>query len=198
MKLKFVVIVFAVLLPLSAQAQLTRVSIKQIQEVPLDSLLKLDSCGTCGWTLQASAYLGDTVGITAVCVVPPKVLTYTAAGFTMLLYDTGAVAEWGAIFVRVNVPTDSSQAILDGFLNVHRGDVIEMVGIVSEFPMSSPLSTTQLQPVSGIPIIITGTAPIPPPIHKTIGDFNRGYVPSMIRPHYSTGEPFESMVVEIY
>jgi hypothetical protein len=174
------------------------VSLRQIQEVPIDSLHLLDSLqGTPGgrWTLQTSPYLGDTVTVTALCVVQPKVLTFTACGFTMILYDTGAFSSWGAILVRVNSPQDTAQIILDGFLNVERGDIVTMTGIVQEFPTGLPNSVTQFQPVAGIPISIVGVGPVPPPVPKEISDFATGIFPATTRVRYSTGEPYESVIV---
>ncbi|MBI4536177.1 MAG: T9SS type A sorting domain-containing protein [Ignavibacteriae bacterium] len=116
----------------------------------------------------------------------------------MLLYDSSATTEWGAIFVRVNAPADTLQSFIDGFLNVERGDIITMTGLISEFPNTITLmnSVTQLQPIPGITINIEGTSPLPAPIPKTVGDFYQGIFPAGGRPvRYSTGEPFESMLV---
>jgi hypothetical protein len=93
-----------------------QVTIRTIQENPFDSLrladsLQLNSPGR--WTLQIADRVesslstpfpadstDDTVTIVGLCVVPPKVIGYTASGYTMILYDTIANnTEWGAIFV---------------------------------------------------------------------------------------------------
>ena len=190
-------ILMLMLLSFTATAQYPTVSIRQIQEVPLDSLWLLDTCMSCAsWLAQASPLLGDTVEVTAVCVVPPTILDYISNGFTMLLCDTGAISSWGGIFVRVNSPADTLEAIIDGFRNVRRGDVVRMTGIVEEFPAGSPLSETQFRPVPGYPISILGTANVPAPFHKQIGDFNTGIYGYGQRPHFVTGEPFEDLVVE--
>ncbi len=183
-----------------AQAQIPEVTIKQFQQVPFDSLLLADQLQNntpARWTLQRAVapYYGDTVTITAVCVVPAKVLTFTAAGFTMLLYDTGTVNNWGAIFVRVNSPTDSAQIILDGFLNVERGDVIKITGLISDFPLTSMNSATQFQPIAGRPIEILGTAPLPTHKSMSLGDFYHGVFPGGLV-QYSSGEPYEGFLVE--
>src|SRR5512138_2926006 len=99
----FVAVLFIVTL---AQAQYPLVTVRQIQEVPVDSLIAADAItnfsanlGQPRWTLQTSPYMGDTVTVIGLCVVPPRLITYTANGNTMVLYDTGAVSEWGGLFV---------------------------------------------------------------------------------------------------
>ncbi|MFN0158322.1 MAG: T9SS type A sorting domain-containing protein [Bacteroidota bacterium] len=181
-------------------AQIPHISIRQFQEAPFDSLLLADvlqNSVPSRWTLQRSPapYYLDTVTITAVCAVPAKVLTFTAGGFTMLLYDTGAVSNWGSVFVRVNAPTDTAQIILDGFLNVERGDIIEITGLVSEFPLTSMNSLTQFQPIAGRPINIIGSAPAPGYTPMSVGDFQQGVFPGG-PVKYSTGEPREGWMVE--
>lgn len=180
-------------------AQYPTITIRQMNEVPLDSLVLADSLQSTQpgrWTLQASPYMGDTVTVVGLCVVPPKILTFTAGGFTMLLYDTSANnTVWGGVFVRVNAPADTAQIILDGFLNVEAGDVIRITGLVSEFPTGSMNSVTQLQPIAGIPIPILGSRPLPPYMRMNVGDFYRGIFPGG-RVRYSTGEPKEGMLVE--
>lgn len=181
-------------------AQHPRITLRQAQFQPLDSLIVADSVqGTslARMSLQASAYDGDTITVTALCVVPAKVLTFTAGGWTMLLYDTATVNNWGGMFVRVNAPADTLLAQQDGFLNVERGDIITITGRISEFPTGLN-SVTQFQPIPGIPISIVGTGQIPPPIRKTVGDFYRGIFPASGKPvRYSTGEPYESLIVEL-
>jgi hypothetical protein len=183
-------------------AQYPNVTIRQIGEVPMDSLLLADNLQNTQplrWTLQksplmswASPFKGDTVTVTALCVVPAKILTFTQAGYTMLLADTGESHPWGGLLVRAN---DTVKAITDGFMNVAAGDIITMTGVVSEFPTFSMNSVTQFAPIPNIPINIIGSAPIPPPIRKSIGDFYLGIDPAgLVR--YSTGEPYESMYVE--
>jgi hypothetical protein len=182
-------------------AQYPRVTIRQIQEVPADSLLKADTLQNsvpARWTLQASPYVGDTVTVTALCVVPPKVITYTAAGYTMILYDTTAAGPWGGLLVRVNAPGDTAQIILDGFLSVEAGDIIEMTGLISEFPTLSMNSITQFQPIAGDSItILSGGNPLPPPFVMKTGDFYKGLF-SAGKTQYSTGEPLEGMYVELH
>lgn len=192
--------IFLITLSTSVFAQYPSVSIRQIQEVPADSLLLLDSLGCIRWTAQASPYYGDTVIVTGVCVVPAKVLNYTASGFNLLLADTGSQAEWGGVFVRPNVATGSPDTILAiqwGVLQVAPGDIIRFVGYVDEFPETSCASTTQVVPLLNHPLEIIGTAPVPPPVAVRVPDFYQGAFPLGGRIHYSTGEKYEGMRVRI-
>lgn len=183
--------------------QYPHVSLRDVQFQPIDSLVIADSVQGTAFSrisLQASNYVGDTVTVTARCVIPPKILTFTAGGFTMLLYDTATVNSWGAIFVRVNAPADTAQIIQDGFLSVEAGDIITITGLISEFPttINQMNSVTQFQPIAGIPIVPVGAGSLPSHVAKTTGDFYRGIFPASGKPvRYSTGEPFESVLVEL-
>jgi len=179
-------------------AQYPQVTIRQIQEVSIDSLRLLDSLqGTqlSRWTLQASPYYRDTVIVTGVCVVPAKVLTYTALGFNLLIADTGSPSIWGGLFVRPNISAaDTIIAIQWGILNVGPGDVVRFGGYVDEFPSASVFSSTQIVPLFSIPLQIIGSVPIPPPVLRRISDFYSSAYPGG-RVRFSTGEPYESMRV---
>jgi hypothetical protein len=182
----------------------TFTTIRQFSENPLDSLLKADTLQntvTSRWTLQAAPRMGDTVRITARCVVPAGVLTFTLGKFTMLLYDTARTTNtWGAVLVRVSGVADTAQIILDGFLNVERDDIIQMTGVVQEFPTLSMNSVTQFQPIAGRPItILSSNAQRPQYIQKNVSDFYRGIFqapPSTYPVRYSTGEPLEWLLVQ--
>jgi len=175
------------------------VTIQQIQQVPDDWLRLADSLQRSQplrWTLQASPYFGDTVTVTALCVVPAKVITFTASGFTMLLYDTASRGSWRGLFVRVS--GDTNQAIADGFLNVQRGNIIRMVGRVDEFPTGPSSdamnSLTQFVPILGNPIPLLGVGTVPPAIETTADSFYVGVFPGgTVR--YSSGEKYEAMMV---
>ncbi len=188
----------------SALAQYPDVTVRQLQQVPAESLVVADGITNFAanstqprWTLQTSPYMGDTVRVTALVAVPPGVITYTADIWTMLLYDTAAVAsDWGGILLRANI-ADSTQLKTDGFLNVEAGDIITLVGWISEFPTSRGTSASQIEPVAGNPISIIGAAPLPKPIVKNIGDFYTG-VFSTGKVQVASGEPFEGMYVEFH
>lgn len=194
------------------------VSIKDIQEVPLDSLLKADTLQNTipsRWTLQNSPLKDDTVTITALVVVPfagdypNEGLTFTQQGFTMLLRDTGTTSnEWTGILVRVGSgfmaaqtgnpsATDTAQARVDGFDLVSAGDIIKMTGWVEEFPLSSMNATTQFRPYPGIPInILSSSNPIPAPTPLVVTDFYQGAFPGG-KVWYSRGEKYEAGLVEL-
>lgn len=197
--MRFVGLVFLILLIMVpvALAQYPEVTLRQIQEVPLDSLLLLDTlqCNPPRWTLQVSPYYRDTVTVTGECVIPARVMTYTASGFNLLLADTGSQSEWGGVFVRPSA-IDTAIIIQWGILNVQPGDIIRFVGYVDEFPAGSCASTTQIVPILTIPLEIIGTAPIPPHVPVQIAEFSSGGFPvGQVR--YSTGERYEFMRVMV-
>ncbi|MDI6768006.1 MAG: T9SS type A sorting domain-containing protein [Bacteroidota bacterium] len=206
----FVKILLAILIVSTmVEAQRINRTIKQIQQVPLDSLLLADTVqlsNTARWTLQTSPYrfnatgtppVTDTITITAVCLVPPRVITYTAAGWTMILSDTSSQGTWSNILVRAS-SADTTNLHSMGFMNVERGDVIKMTGIVEEFPLSNMNSITQFRPLPGFPIEpIDQNRPdlLPAPIPRVVSDFHVGTgTGGTIR--YSTGEPYEMAYVE--
>jgi hypothetical protein len=162
------------------------------------------------WTLQISSHMksyrvpsptgsayGDTVTVTGLCVVPPKILNWNVAGWTMLLYDTAAAnANWGALLVMANAQTDTVQLLSDGFLSVEAGDIITMTGVVAEFPNTRGFSVTEFIPTPGKPISIIGSGTLPTPLRKNIGDFYTG-VFSTGKVQIASGEPYEGFLVEL-
>ncbi len=176
------------------------VTIHDIQFDPLDSLLKADTLGySTGsfWTLQTSSYMNDTVTIVALVTVPPKVISYTNDGLTLAVVDTGVLGTqpWGGILVRYPNINDTIDFGADGYFNVKQGDVIEMTGVVIEFPLNQMNSATQFDPIPGIPVqILSSGNPLPPPVHLTISDFNIGPNPGG-QIMFSTGEQWESKYV---
>ena len=204
MKRTLLTTVLLLTMVITAFGQYPNVTVSQTQQVPMDSLLIADTLTGFGlntnqarWTLQTSPYMGDTVVVTGLCVVPAQVITFTARGWTMLLYDTAQGNQWGGLFVRVN-PPDTTQIVADGFLNVAAGDIIRMTGLItSEFPAQRAYSLTQFQPIAGHPIEIIGSGTLPTPVPRHTGDFYRGIFPGgkMV---FSTAEPYESMIVEFH
>jgi hypothetical protein len=187
----------------TALAQYPEVTVPQIQQVPAESLAVADSLPNftlnpgSRWTVLASPYNGDTVKVTALVAIPPGVITYTAGIWTMLLYDTAAApSQWGGMLLRAAIK-DTNQLKIDGFLNVEAGDIISLVGVISEFPTNLGYSCTQIQPIPGYPITIHGSAPLPNPVVKTIGDFYTG-IWSTGKVQYTTGDPYEGMWVEFH
>ncbi|MBI5019861.1 MAG: T9SS type A sorting domain-containing protein [Ignavibacteriales bacterium] len=180
------------------------VSVQWVQQVHQDSLLvadQLQNTVPARWTLQTSDHMGDTVVVTGLVIVPAKVITYTAKGFTMLLRDTSDNQSWSGLLVRVNYNlsagiNDTAAAIQDGFMNPEAGDIVRITGLISEYPTTSMNSATQFQPVKGYAIEIIGSKALPTPISKNVSDFYTGIF-SGGKIWYSKGEMYEGMVVEL-
>lgn len=197
------VVVMAMLVAGTLLAQYPLVTIRQIQEVSLDSLRMLDTLQRTQpqrWTAQRSLYYGDTVRVRGVCVVPAKVINFTASGFNLLIADTANRTQWGGLFVRPPLSTGSPDTIIYvqwGITTIEVGDYIEFTGWIDEFPSGDPVSATQIVPLPSFPLTILGTAPVPPHVPKVVTDFYRGQFPST-GPNgiqFSTGEPMEFMRV---
>jgi len=94
-----------------ATAQYPFYSIRQLQEVPAESLTVADTLKNFSvnvnqvrWTLQTSPQMGDTVTTVGIVVIPPGVITYTTDIWTMLLYDTtSGIDQWAGILLRGNL-----------------------------------------------------------------------------------------------
>jgi hypothetical protein len=184
-------------------------SIREIQEVPVDSLRSLDTLQRTGtlaqtWSKQRSFYFGDTVKTRGVCVIPSKVINFTAVGYNALMADTasGNRAAWGGLLMRPNLSTgspDTALAIQWGITNMLPGDYVEFTGYIDEFPAVDPVSATQMVPLYTYPLDILGTAPVPPPVAKLTSDFYLGNFPgtgpSGIQ--FTGGEPMEFMRVRL-
>jgi hypothetical protein len=194
--MNLVVLLLAASLPLFAQTY-PHVSIQDIQKVPLDSLLLADTLQTSAtrYTLQASPYNGDTLQVTGVVVVGPKIFGYNNSGWSVLLYDTANVDQWRGIWLRVSSSGDTAQAKLDGFDALEPGDIITVRGYVGEFPTDYINSLTQLNYLPGQQIIPIGTMPVPPPTRLSVSTFYDGLYPGG-KVRFSTGEPYEDMYVE--
>ncbi|HTX18908.1 MAG TPA: T9SS type A sorting domain-containing protein [Bacteroidota bacterium] len=181
------------------------VTIHDIQFVSSDSLKLADSLGYntgSHWTSQVSRYMNDTVNIVALVTVPYGVISYTAGGTTLGVVDTGALGTqpWGGVLVRYptingGVIPDTDDFSADGFYDVEQGDIIEMQGIVQEFPTTQMNSLTQFAPIVGTGVnIISSDNPLPPPVHLNITDFNIGSNPGG-KIMFSTGEQWESQYI---
>ncbi len=194
---------------LSAQriADYPTLTIHDIQYVSSDSLKLADSLGYntgAHWTSQVSHYMGDTVNIVALVTVPWGVISYTAGGLTFAVVDTDAAAlagaPWTGMLVRYptingGVIPDTDNFSADGFYGVEQGDIIEMQGIIQEFPSNQMNSLTQFAPIVGTGVnIISSGNPLPPPVHLNITDFNIGSNPGG-QIMFSTGEQWEAQYV---
>jgi hypothetical protein len=181
-----------------------KVTIKDIQKVPLDSLLVADGLQNsvpARWRLQTSPYYNPTVSaretleVVAQVVVPAKVVTFTGGGFTMLLRDTASTAtDWSGLFARVASGPDTTAMVNSGFLNLERGDIIRLRGYVDEFPANDMNSACQFVPIpSGLQLL--SNKPLPKPVSRDLRDFYQGIFPGG-KTKWSTGEPWEGVMVE--
>ena len=172
------------------------VTLHDIQFVPLDSLLKADSVGYGtgpSWTLQTSRYMNDTVAVTVLVTVPARVISYTNDGLTLAVVDTGVLGTqpWSGILVRYPNTNDSVGFDADGFFDVEQGDIIQMLGQVTEFPTGQMNSLTQFAPIPGTGVsILSSGNPLPPPVQKNITDFKIG-ADQGGKVQFSTGEQWE-------
>ncbi len=81
-----------------SSAQYPLLTIRQIQEVSIDSLLMLDTLQRTQlsrWTAQTSPYFRDTVRVRGVCVVPARVIGFTSIGYNLLI--ASGEDSWGGL-----------------------------------------------------------------------------------------------------
>jgi hypothetical protein len=192
---------------LEAQSKYRTVTIKQIQTVPLDSLVlcdQLQNTNQAKWSLQTSllhnpthAAVRETVEVVGQVIVPPRVVTFTGGGNTLILRDTAANAANGVfsnLFVRVGNLADTVGLYNAGFLGLKSGDVIRLRGYVDEFPANQIVSYTQFVPVGGLQLVDEGK-PVAKPISLDVGTFYEGTYPGG-KIKWTTGEQYESAYVE--
>ena len=182
------------------------VTIPQLQQVPFDSLAKLDALqdDANGFDLDKSSYwhlsndAADTVQVTGVVIVKPRVLTYTQARYNIFIQDTTTGQVWGGLDVLTN--DTSAQAQSTGITALDTGMVVTITGRVTEYgsqnnsvtellhySASSPLYTTPSA------IVVGSTLPArPAPREITLDSLELGNVPQPSR-----GEKYESMYVII-
>jgi len=183
-------------------------TIREIQEVSLDSLRTLDTLQRTNlalWTKQRSPYYRDTVRTKGVCVVPARVIGFTASGYNLLIADPNNTTSWGGLFVRPNLSTGSPDTLLAiqwGITNVTVGDTVELTGYIDEFPAGDPVSATQIVPLYSQPLSISpgpGPSAIPPHVPKLASDFYKNAWPSGFPDgiQFTTGEPMEFMRVRM-
>ncbi len=200
-------VVMGLILVTSAWSQYPLRTIREIQQVSLDSLRVLDTLQrtqTARWIAQRSRYFGDTVRVRGVCVVAARTIGFTASGYNLLLADTAALGrnEWGGLFVRPPLSTgspDTTNWISWGITGVEIGDYVELTGYVDEFPAGDPVSATQIVPLLTQPLTVFGSVPVPSYTFKLTSEFYKGNFPSN-GPNgiqFSTGEPMEFMRVTL-
>ncbi|MFA6456696.1 MAG: hypothetical protein WCW40_07740, partial [Bacteroidota bacterium] len=205
-----VLLVAVVVSTLSAQTKnFVPHTIYEIQKPSDDSLHFADSLGnlriykSTHWRTQASPFLDSLVEITGLVVVPPRMITYTAGGRTLVLtdVDTNSGKPWSYIFVRymrrsglaageVDVLSENTFD-LNGYNTVKQGDIVKIRGKILEFgsDVAAMTSYTQLEPdIEEAVEILDNDVALPPPIPVTIEDFKSkdGKV------KFSIGESYEA------
>lgn len=176
------------------------VTIPQLNMVPLDSLLKMDQLQSAAATALDETQTvrnNDTVRVTGVVLVKPRILTYTLARYNIFIQDTTT----GAIFAGLNVLTnDTSEAAQTTQITaIDTGDVITIVGRALEFG-TQPNSLTEMyiystsapaftSPVA-VEIVKSGSRPAP--LELAVDSFAVG-----TQPRPSRGEKYEGMYVVI-
>jgi hypothetical protein len=187
-------------------------SIPNLQYVSLDSLLALDALQNAttairldkssAWHGSGSAFnddaKNDTVTVTGVVIVKPKVLTYTLARYNVFIQDSA-----GRVFGGLNVLTDdtSANAQATGINAIDTGMVVTITGKVKEYGSQNNSLTEMLAYSPGfyqtiVPISIVGlwgnTGVRPQPIEITCDSLSNG-----LKPKPSSGEKYEGMYVII-
>jgi hypothetical protein len=188
------------------------------------------------WTLQASKfckdadkvgydatglfyYNTDTISIVGVVIANPKVITYTANGYNIILADTGYYSTpqnvynngpFRNIFVRCPVSTGSADTVkYQWILGLEKGDVVRITGWVWEFPSygesGAPAITSQTEfvPLSNaapFPVfeLLDSGYPLPKPrIVSSPNPIYQGLYPGG-KILMSSGEELESSIIEAH
>ncbi len=182
-------------LPAAGQTPV-QVTIPQLQQVPIDSLLLMDAQqATARVALDDSPYNNDTVTVTGIVIVKPRILTYTLARYNIFIQDTATGQLWGGLNVLTNDTSTTAQSTLITALD--SGDVVTLTGRVTEFG-SQPNGLTEVfiynvgfyENVS--PISVGASLPRPAPAEVTVDSFSTGTTPKI-----SSGEKYEGMYVVV-
>lgn len=197
-----------------AQSLYPVVTIKQVQEVPVDSLKKADAAGlTAHTTLDDSPYNNDTVSVWGVVMSKvrvstggPLIIPNSSNAYVFYIADTTAKGAWTGIQVRA---TDTVAAVNSLVTVIDTGMVVKVTGRVMEFnpsissvqPVNNFSSTTQfemdLDPGSGTSYIPIEINPIkmkrrPAPTVVQISDLFKGTAGQ-----FETGERWEGCYIEV-
>ncbi len=185
-----------------ASAQIGKpVTIRQVQEVSLDSLKLMDSLQTSApYSLDDSRYNYDTVRIVGVVVVKPRILTYTLARYNIFIQDTTTGQLWGGINVLTNDTSSQAQSTLITALDT--GMIVQMTGRVQEYGTGNGLTEMFIWNIgffeTVVPVGILGLGKRPDPLEVTLDMFAQKAPPAPNgKVKYSTGEPYECMYVVI-
>ncbi len=201
-RILFLLLCAAVIVGLAVAQTPKDYTIRQLNQVPIDSLLLMDSQQT---TARGSlddtdpVKINDTVRVVGVVLVKPRVLTYTLARYNIFIQDTTT----GEIFAGLNVLTNdtSSQAQSTLITAVDSGMIVRMVGRALEFVSSGAAnSLTEMYAYSAsapiftspVAVEILGTGSRPQPREVAVDSFSVGTTP-----RYSRGEKYEGMYIVI-
>jgi len=183
-------LLFSLLISISAWAQYPLVSIDSIQWVHPDSL-------AVGNTL--SRYEGDTVRVRGLVIYNPRQHALSLNFKASYLVDTASLAtnNWKGLLIRMLTPDSVATQF---FANFIPGNIVECTGVVAEFKLSQPNSgETQVDLIS-VATQVVGFATPPPPKQVPVSNFmvfdpNDPVVPQKIQK--LTGEQYEGMYVQM-
>lgn len=183
-----------------AQVGQTR-TIRDLQEVPMDSLALMETLqSTARATLDDTPYAirNDTVRVTGIVLVKPRVLTYTLARYNIFIQDTATGAVWAGLNVLTNDTSAAAQTT--GITALDSGDVVTVTGRALEFG-SQPNSLTEIYIynasgtaafTSPVAIDVHASLPRPLPVELPVDSFSTGTTPRI-----TAGEKYEGMYVVI-
>lgn len=203
MKKLFTILCYFVLSATALFAQYKKVSVKDIMTLPQDSL-------NVGSLL--SPKLGDTVWLTGVVQVPTifdvdkgdrrNFLATLNTRWGSFLHDTNSTLNK---FASVNIIQSDSNATFTLFDRVHKGDVIEVLVKITNFPANVDLALnrqggSQVEIITdaakGKPInFINDKVPLAAAVPATISDFYTGAIG--VPGNIATGGKYAGMFVEL-
>lgn len=173
--------------------RLQTASIRQIQQVPMDSLQIADSVYStpdARQSLQGSSVHDQFLSLTGQCVVPPLIF-YDQGYYTAILYDTASGSPtWRGVALRCDhgVPGGT-------FITLNAGDLVKVSGVPHEQP-AGMLSNTVFGIQLSYKVLATGL-PLVAPVPVKISDFFERKNSVQV-PKFRTGEQYEGMMVEFH
>ena len=185
--IKYIFVFFIVMSSVLLSQNYPDVSIRDIQFVPIDSLLQ---------NKDKSPRVGDTVRVTGIVMVAPIVsasgdrrpIMWAGGRWQVYLQDTSNQNEWVGLNVIQNDTSIASAITLMDLLDTTQ--IVTITGRVEEFGLQ-----TQLAVLTTVPIEFLGAvAKRPEPTELTIADFNVGAAPNPIN-NIPAGEKYEGQYV---
>ncbi len=168
-----------------------RATVRQIQEISLDSLLIADSLQnsiTSRSVLQHSLFRDSALYIIARCIYPPSLFACQPA--RMVVTDTAhEMSPWQGITVHWYKGDSLS------FMDIQRGQILRIGGIIREEPTNNMNSNTVFKSIAFTIVGYDSTSISPFPVN--VFDFFEGVLPQG-RSKYSSGEQYEGSLVEFH